>query len=100
MKEDFNPQELVLEGVRLAQIQLEDMDDEECVLMVRSFTELMVDWQPEIAKLANNPIHLGLAVSSLASLFNLAFCRAYDFTDKKLTAQQAIEKAFSKEGDQ
>ena len=100
MKEEFDPRDLVGHAMIVAQTQLDTMDDEECVLMVRSFTEVMVDWQPEIARLADDPIQLGVAVSSLASLFNLAFCRAYDFTDKKLAAQEAIKKAFGKEGGQ
>lgn len=98
-QEEFDPRELVAHAVVMAQTQLETMDDEECVLMVRSFVELMVDWQPEIAKLADDPIQLGIAVSSLATLFNLAFCRAYSFTDKKLAAQVAIEKALGREVD-
>ena len=100
MNEEFRPEELVYESARMAQQQVDTMDDEECVLMVRSFTELMVDWQPEIAKLTNDPMQLGMAVSSLASLFNLAFCRAYRFTDKKLAAQEAIAKAFGQEVDE
>ena len=100
MNEEFDPKELVAHAAIMADSQLNTMDDEECVLMVRSFTQLIIDWQPNVAELADDPIQLGVAVSSLAILFNLAFCRAYNFTDKKLAAQEAIEKAFGKEGDQ
>ena len=100
MNEEFAPEQLVFEAAKMAQRQVDDMDDEECVLMVRSFTELMVDWQPEVAKLTEDPMQLAMAVSSLACLFNLAFCRAYSFTDKKLAAQEAIAKAFNQEVDQ
>lgn len=99
MNNEFNPIELIEYSLKMAERQLDTMDDEECVAMVRSFTELMAEWQPEIAKLADQPVQLGIAVSSLATLFNLAFVRAYSFTEKKMAAQDALEKAFSKEVD-
>ena len=100
MSNEFTPEEVVKEGFSLALDQLQEMDDEECVSMVRSFTECMSKWQPAVADLSDDPMRLSLTVSSLASLFNLAFCRAYKYTDRRLAAQEAIAKAFGQEVDE
>ena len=63
--------------------------------MVREFTKIMADWQPNIAIYMDEPIMLGLSALSAAELFKLAFYRAYVYTDKKVDAINALDKAFN-----
>ena len=70
------------------------MDDEEVILMVRDFCQVMADWQPNIKIYADEPVMLGLSCLSAAQLFRLGFSRAYGYTSKKVEAMEAIDKAF------
>ena len=77
----------------VADEMLRDMSPEQAVTMVREFTSTMVDWQPGVAELADDPIKLGISCLSTAKLFVKAFAVAYNYTDKHLQAKEAIEKA-------
>ena len=98
---DPTPNQTVAEmleyGESAAHLLLENMDDDDCVAMVRDFTSLLADWQPNIGCYREDPVMLGLSCLSAAHLFKLAFTRAYLYTDKKVDAIEAIQKAF---GDQ
>ena len=86
--------EMIEYGDASAQNILADMSDEDCIEMVRGFCKAMADWQPNIAIYQDEPIMLGLSCLSAAELFKLAFARAYLYTDKKVDALNALEKAF------
>ena len=95
---DPNPRQTVdemLEYSEAAALEiLADMDDEACLSMVREFTQVMAKWQPNIACYSDDPVMLGLSCLSAAHLFKLAFERGYMYTDKKVDALNALEKAF------
>ena len=76
---------------------LAGMSDEETITMVRDFCTVMAKWQPNIDIYKDEPVMLGLSCLSAAQLFRIAFGRAYRYTDKKLAAQQALEKVFNTE---
>ena len=94
---NYTPKEeaqlLVDEANRLAKDMLADMDGDECVDMVRSFCAAMCDWQPNIAENLHEPVMLGLHCLAAAQLFRLAFLKAYENTDKRIKATEAIKKA-------
>ena len=73
---------------------LSSMSDEDCLQMVREFCDLMANWQDNIGCYREEPVMLGLSCLSAAELFKLAFERAYLYTDKKVDAINALEKAF------
>jgi len=95
---EYNPektaQEMVDYGEAVAMDMIQDMDPEECVVMVRDFCRVMAEWQPNVAALADEPVMLGITCLSTAKLFELAFKKAYTYTDKKVDAINAINKAF------
>jgi len=78
----------------IAENMFKEMPDEECVAMVRDFCYTMMDWQPNISEHKEDPISLGIACLAAAELFKLAFVRAYTHTDKRVSAMEAIKKAF------
>ena len=84
---------LVEQAQEVAEKMLADMDGDECVDMVRSFCGVMADWQPNIAEHLNEPIMLGLHCLATAFLFQNAFVKAYENTDKRIKAQEAIKRA-------
>lgn len=86
--------EMIEYGEAAALQILDDMTDDECIQMVRDFCKVMADWQPNIAIYLDEPIMLGLSCLSAAELFKMAFARAYLYTDKKVDAMNAINKAF------
>lgn len=86
--------EMIEYGEAAALEILQDMSDEDCIQMVRDFCKLMADWQPNIAIYMEDPVMLGLSCLSAAELFKLAFYRAYVYTDKKVDAINALDKAF------
>lgn len=86
--------EMIEYGEAAALEILDGMSDEDCIQMVREFTKIMADWQPNIATYRDEPIMLGLSCLSAAELFKLAFYRAYIYTDKKVDAINALDKAF------
>ena len=89
--------EMIEYGEAAALQMLDDMNDDECLQMVRDFCKVMADWQPNIAIYLDEPVMLGLSCLSAAELFKLAFYRAYVYTDKKVDAMNAINKAFGVE---
>lgn len=84
---------LVEQAQEVAEKMLADMEGEECVRMVRDYCGVMADWQPNIASEIGNPIMLGLHCLATAFLFQRAFVKAYENTDKVIKAQEAIKKA-------
>ena len=86
--------EMIEYGEAAALQMVDDMTDDECIQMVRDFCKVMADWQPNIACYLDDPIMLGLSCLSAAELFKMAFARAYLYTDKKVDAMNAINKAF------
>lgn len=89
--------EMIEYGEAAALELLNGMSDEDCISMVRDFCGLMVDWQANIAIYKDDPVMLGLSCLGAAELFKLAFYRAYVYTDKKVDAMNAINKAFGGE---
>jgi len=77
-----------------AEAMLAEMSGEECVLMVRDFCEVMANWQPNINIYRTDPVMLGLSCLTAAELFRQAFVKAYGETASRLSAQEAIRKAF------
>jgi len=96
---DPNPKQTVSEMIEYGEAAaleiLETMSDEDCLQMVREFCGLMADWQANIGCYRDDPIMLGLSCLSAAELFKLAFYRAYLYTDKKVDAINALDKAFN-----
>lgn len=84
---------MVDHGVKAAQLMLDDMSEEETVAMVREFCEVVARWQPNVAIYKDDPIMLGLSCLTTAALFQLAFHKAYTYTDKKLDAITALKNA-------
>ena len=80
-------------GCQTARLMLDDMDEDETVAMVREFCEVVARWQPNVAIYRDDPIMLGLSCLSTAALFQLAFQKAYTYTDKKLDAITALKNA-------
>ena len=78
----------------LAENTLSDMSGEEAVKMVRDFCQVIVDWQPNVAKYADEPVMLGIHCLTVAELFKHAFVQAYGHTSDRLDAIQSIKKAF------
>ncbi len=95
-KEDpkFVAREMVDYAEELAQQMLVDMDDDECVAMVRDFISVMIEWQPNIAAVVHDPGLVAISSLTTAALFQSCFAKAYVFTDKKVDAMNAISKAF------
>ena len=92
-------------GRAKAEAMFVQMDDEEAISMVRSFVECMMKWQPSIDE-SNTGIEasegatamcVGINALAIAELFQLAFIKAYDHSDKKVKAMEAIDKAFGLE---
>ena len=96
---DPTPQQTVTEMIEYGEAAalqlLDEMSDEECIQMVRDFCKVMADWQPNIAIYLEEPVMLGLSCLSAAELFKMAFARAYLYTDKKVDAINALDKAFN-----
>lgn len=86
--------EMIEYAEKAAQAMLEDMDGEECVVMIRQFCQVMADWQPNIKENLDDPTMLGLHCLAAAELFKLAFTKGYVATSKRIEAQDAIKKAF------
>lgn len=99
MSKDPSPKQTVTEMIEYGEAAalqlLDEMSDEECIQMVRDFCKVMADWQPNIAIYLEEPVMLGLSCLSAAELFKMAFARAYLYTDKKVDAINALDKAFN-----
>lgn len=85
--------EMINYGIQTAQLMLDDMDEEETVIMVREFCAVVARWQPNVAACIDDPVTLGLSCLTTAALFQLAFQKAYTYTDKKMDALHALKKA-------
>jgi len=84
-------------GIQTAQLMLDDMDEEETVTMVREFCKVVAKWQPNVAIYIDDPVMLGLSCLSTAALFQLAFQKAYTYTDKKMDAITALKNALGED---
>ena len=98
MTSDFEPEEMLVYASKVASEMLEAMPDEEAVVMVRDFVNVMAKWQPEAySKLNNDPTLVALTALSTATLFQKAFIKAYAYSERHVAAREAVEKAL---GDQ
>ena len=93
-QKDETPKELLAYAKELADTLLEDMSEEECVDMVRSLVELLANWQPNIAIFKDQPVMMGVSCLAVTYMFQDAFVKAYDHSQKKLDAIQSLKKAF------
>jgi len=97
MKDHYTPEEeaqaLVEHANALAVEMCAEMDGDEAVHMVRDFCGVMCNWQPNIKENLHDPVMLGLHCLAAAQLFRLSFLKAYEDTDKRLKAQNAVKKA-------
>ena len=85
--------EMVSYGETLADQALSEMSSEECVVMVRDFCSVMNEWQPVIAE-SDNPIEIALHSLTIAEMFRKAFVKAYQHTDARVSAVEALKRAF------
>lgn len=74
---------------------LAEWTDEECVLFVRDFLELMEKWQPKAINLKKNNLEAAAHALYLTGLFAPAFRRAYLFSTQFLAARDSIKKLFN-----
>lgn len=81
-------------GASVAEQMIKGMDEEEATLMVRDFVFLIAKWQPNVAAHADDPVMLGISSLATSYLFQMAFKKAYLYTDKKMDALNALKKAF------
>ena len=81
-------------GSHVAEQMIADMDEEEATLMVRDFVTVIAKWQPNVAIYADDPVMLGISCLATSYLFQMAFKKAYLYTDKKVDALNALKKAF------
>ena len=66
--------------------------------MVRDFCQIMADWQPNIDIYKDEPVMLGLsAASAPPSCSRWPSTVPTCYTDKKVDAINALDKAFNKE---
>ena len=77
----------------IAQEMIGNMPDEEAIHMVRDFIKVMADWQPEVYRQLGDPTMLAITSLTTAKLFELAFMKAYKYSEKHVQAKEAIEKA-------
>lgn len=95
---------LVKIGRAKAEAMFAQMDDEEAISMVRSFVECMMKWQPSIDESDHTlgeestegatAMCIGINALAISELFQMAFIKAYDHSDRKVKAMEAIDKAF------
>lgn len=74
---------------------LEEWEDEQCVLFVREFMELMEKWQPQAVNLKKANLDTAANGLYLTGLFAPAFRRAYLFSTQFLAAKESIDKLFN-----
>ena len=98
---DPNPAKTVQEmfdyAEDLSETMLSDMSDEDSIAMVRDYCSVMADWQPNIAERIADPAMLAIMCLCTTYLFRKSFKRAYNYTDKKVEAMEALKKAFGDE---
>lgn len=93
MTAQFEPSEMVDYAEQIAREMVKNMPDEETIHMVRDFIRVMSDWQPEVYRQLEDPTMLAITSLTTAKLFELAFIRAYQYSEKHVQAKEAIEKA-------
>lgn len=71
----------------------EEMDEEEATLMVRDFVTVIAKWQPNVAVHSGDPVMLGISCLVTSYLFQMAYKKAYLYTDKKVDAINALKNA-------
>lgn len=94
MNAPFEPSEMVDYAEQIAREMVGNMPDEEAIHMVRDFIRVMADWQPEVYRQLEDPTMLAITSLTTAKLFELAFMKAYKYSEKHVQAKEAIEKAF------
>ena len=57
-------------------------------------SHVMADWQPEVYRQLDDPTLLAITSLTTSKLFELAFMKAYKYSEKHVQAKEAIEKAF------
>ena len=80
-------------GNQIAERMIAEMDEEEATQMVRGFIEVIARWQPNVAVHAGDPVMLGISCLATSYLFQMAFKKAYLYTDKKVDAINALKNA-------
>ena len=98
MSADFDPKEMIDYAEQIAQNMASDMPDDEAILMTRDFVRVMHDWQPEVySKIADDPTMLAITSLTTAKLFELAFLKAYSYSERHVQAREAIEKVLGEQ---
>lgn len=87
-------EEMMRYGALIAKQMVAEMNEEEATLMVRDFVTVIAKWQPNIAAYADEPVMLGISCLATSYLFQLAFKKAYLYTDKKVDAINALKSVF------
>jgi len=94
MTAPFEPSEMVDYAEQIAREIVTNMPEEEATHMVRDFVRVMADWQPEVYRQLDDPTLLAITSLTTSKLFELAFMKAYKYSEKHVQAKEAIEKAF------
>ena len=97
MTQDFEPQDMITYADKIAHEMVEDMPEDEAVLMVRDFVRVLTEWQPAVHAQMDDPTMLAITALSTTRLFELAFLKAYSYSEKQVAAREAIEKVFGEQ---
>ena len=92
MTEDFEAQDMINYAEKIAQEMVTTMPDDEAVLMVRDFIRVLAEWQPAVREQIGDPAMLAITALSTTRLFELAFLKAYSYSERQVAAREAIEK--------
>jgi len=92
MTEDFEAQDMINYAEKIAQEMVSAMPDDEAVLMVRDFIRVLAEWQPAVHDQIGDPAMLAITALSTTRLFELAFLKAYSYSERQVAAREAIEK--------
>jgi len=97
MSQDFDPLDMIHYAEKIAAEMVQEMPDEEAVTMVRDFVSVLADWQPAVAAQRDDPTMLAITALSTTRLFELAFLKAYGYSERHVQAREAIEKALGEQ---
>lgn len=97
MNEDSTVRDMIDHAHSIAKVMVDDMPEDEAILMVRDFISILADWQPTIKAQLDDPTMLAITSLATTKLFELAFVKAYGFSERQIAAREAIKKVF---GDQ
>ena len=97
MTQDFNPKDMIAYADKIAHEMVEEMPDDEAILMVRDFIRVLAEWQPAVHSKIGEPTMLAITALSTTRLFELAFLKAYSYSEKHVAAREAIEKVFGEQ---